>query len=175
MSQDVVDLIKAMLAIFFVFALATLTMLYILVGYRLFGGNLPVIGDLPGYQAGAAVPLFTDTRMLILLGATLVMASGIALVFTSATVDMAILIFAKAMTLITTAMFAVIGGQWAYLRLSANTDLALPGINRLGIALIVFFLMASILRLATFRAWGIGRFLAAIAMVLLAPILLVSL
>lgn len=175
MSQDVIDLIKAMLAIFVVFALATLAILYLLVGYRIFGGNLPVIGDLPAYQPGAAVPMLVDPRVLILLGATLVMASGLALIITSMTVDMAILIFAKAMTLLVIAMFAIIAGQWAFLRLSAGTEMGLPGINRLGIALIVFFLLASMLRLATFRAWGIGRFIAAIAMILLAPVLLVSL
>lgn len=175
MSQDVIDLVKAMLAIFFVFALSTLAILYILVGYRLFGGNLPVIGDLPGYQAGSALPLFVDLRIPILLGATLLMASGLALIITSMTVDMSILIFAKAMTLIVTAMFAIIAGQWAFLRLSAGTEMGLGGINRLGIALIVFFLLASVLRLATFRAWGVGRFIAAIAMILLAPVLLVSL
>jgi hypothetical protein len=175
MSQDTIDLVKAMLAIFIVFALSTLAMLYLLVAYRIFGGNLPVIGSLPGYQPDAAVPMLMETRFLVTLGATLLMGSGLALILTSVTLDMAILIFAKAMTLLVTAMFAMIAGHWAYMRLSSGSELALPGLNRLGIALIVFFLLASVLRLATFRAWGIGRFIAAAGMIVLAPVLMVSL
>ena len=68
MSQDTIDLVKAMVAIFAVFAISTLAMLYLLVAYRLFGGNLPVIGSLPAYQPGAAVPMLVETRFLVALG-----------------------------------------------------------------------------------------------------------
>ena len=175
MSQDTIDLVKAMLAIFLVFAISTLAILYLLVAYHLFGGNLPVIGSLPPYQPNAIVPMLMETRVLVVLGATLLMGSGLALILTSVTIDMAILIFAKAMTLLVTAMFAIIAGHWGYVRLSSGGELGLPGLNRLGIALIVFFLLASVLRLATFRAWGVGRIIAAIGMILLAPVLMVSL
>ena len=175
MSQDTIDLAKAMVATCALFAVSTLALLYLIVAYRLFGGNLPVIGSLPDYQPGAAVPMLMETRFLVQLGATLLMGSGLALILTSVTVDMAILIFAKAMTLLVTAMFGMLAGTWGYVRLTSGSELGLSGINRLAIALIVFFLLASVLRLSTFRAWGLGRFIAAIAMILLAPILLVSL
>jgi len=175
MSQDTIDLIKAMFAIFLAFAISTVAMLYLLVGLQLAGGNLPIVGDLPSYQPGAAVPLLMDVRNLVTLGATLVMGSGLALILTSMTVDMAILIFAKAMTLLVTAQAAIIAGHWTYLRITTGAELGLTGINLLGVALLVFFLLASVLRLGTFRAWGPYRFVASAAMILLAPILLVSL
>jgi len=174
MSQDTIDLIKAMLAIFLLFAISTLAMLYLLLAYRLYGGNLPVINALPAYQPGGAVPLLVGVQPLVVLGATLMMASGLTLILTSMTLDMGILIFAKAMTLLVTGMAGIIAGHWGYVRLSSGQELGLAGINQLGIALLVFFLLASILRLATFRAWGVYRFVAAIAMILLAPVLLVS-
>ncbi len=175
MSQDTIDLLKVMVVSLLIFAISTLAVVYLLVLFRTYGGNLPVVGQLPSLDLGAIIPTLTQTRLFVIFGAMFLMASGISLLLTSITVDMAILIVAKAMTLLITTMFGVLAGLWAYVRLSQGTDLALPGINRLAIALIVFFVLSSVLRSATFRGWGAMRFLAALVMILLAPIVLVSL
>lgn len=175
MSQDTIDLIKVMVVSLLIFAISTIAIVYLLVVFRTYGGSVPVIGKLPSLDLGAIIPALAETRLLVILGAMFVMASGISLILTSVTIDMAMLIIAKAMTLLITAMFGVLAGLWGYVRLSQGTELALPGINRLGIALIVFFVLSSVLRNATFRGWGAMRFVAAAAMIILAPVLLVSL
>ena len=175
MSQDTIDLIKVMVVSLLIFAISTIAMVYLLVLYRTFGGSVPVIGKLPSLDLGAMIPALTQTRLFVILGAMFVMGSGISLILSSVTIDMAMLIIAKAMTLLITAMFGVLGGLWAYVRLSQGNELALPGINRLAIALIVFFVLSSVLRNATFRGWGAMRIVAAVVMIILAPVLLVSL
>ena len=175
MSQDTIDLVKVMVVSLLIFAISTIAVVYLLVLFRTYGGNVPVIGKLPSLDLGAIIPALAQTRLLVILGAVFVMASGISLVLTSVTIDMAMLIIAKAMTLLITAMFGVLAGLWGYVRLSQGTELALPGINRLAIALIVFFVLSSVLRSATFRGWGAMRFVAAAVMIVLAPVLLVSL
>ena len=175
MSQDTIDLLKAMVVIVLVFALSTLVMLYLLFAYRTFGGNLPVIGSLPSYEPPAAIPLLVDVRWLVVLGATFLTGSGLTLILTSQTMDMAMLIFAKAMTLIITAAFGIFGGIWLYMRLSAGSELSLASLNRLAIALVIFFVLASVLRLSSLRASGALRFAIAAGLILLGPIVLVSL
>jgi hypothetical protein len=175
MSQDTVDLIKVMVVSLVVFAISTLATVYLLVLFRTYAGSVPVIGRLPGLEIGNMVPALVDTRLFVILGATYLMASGLSLFLTSVTLDMAMLIIAKAMTLLITALFGILGGLWGYVRLAQGNDLTLPGINRLAIALIVFFVLSSVLRTATFRSWGALRFLAAVVMIILAPVVLVSL
>jgi len=175
MSQDTIDLIKVMVVSLLIFTVSTIVAVYLLVLFRTYAGAVPVIGKLPSLDLGAIIPALAETRLFVILGAIFVMGSGISLLMTSMTIDMAILIIAKAMTLLITAMFGVLAGLWGYVRLSQGSELALPGINRLAIALIVFFVLSSVLRSATFRSWGTMRFVAAAAMIILAPVLLVSL
>ena len=175
MSQDTIDLVKVMVVSLLVFAISTMATVYLLVLFRSYAGSVPVIGTLPTLDIGSLLPVLVGTQLFVILGAMFLMASGITLIMTSATVDMAMLIIAKAMTLLITAMFGVLAGLWGYVRLAQGTELGLPGINRLAIALIVFFVLASVLRSATFRGWGAMRFVAAAAMIVLAPVVLVSL
>ena len=175
MTQDTVDLVKVMVVSLVIFAISTMATVYLLVLFRNYAGAVPVLGTLPTLDIGTIIPALAETRLFIILGAMFLMASGLSLILTSVTIDMAMLIIAKAMTLLITAMFGVLGGLWGYVRLTLGTNLALPGINRLAIALIVFFVLSSVLRTATFRGWGAMRFAAAIVMILLAPVVLVSL
>ncbi|MGV8954341.1 MAG: hypothetical protein ACOH2M_24805 [Cypionkella sp.] len=175
MAQDTVDLLKVMVVSLVIFAVSTMATVYLLVLFRAYAGSVPVIGSLPTLNIGTIIPALAETRLFVILGAMFVMASGITLLLTSVTVDMAMLIIAKAMTLLITTMFGVLAGLWGYVRLTVGTDLALPGINQLAIALIVFFVLSSVLRTATFRGWGGMRFVAAASLIILAPVLLVSL
>jgi hypothetical protein len=175
MAQDTVDLVKVMVVSLLIFAISTMATVYLLVLFRNYAGAVPIIGSLPTLDIGTMIPALAETRLFVILGAMFLMASGISLMLTSVTIDMAMLIIAKAMTLLITAMFGALAGLWGYVRLTLGTELALPGINRLAIALIVFFVLSSVLRTTTFRNWGAMRFLAALVMIVLAPVVLVSL
>lgn len=175
MSQDTIDLLKVIVVTFLLMSAATLLMFYTAFALRTYGGNLPVLGDLPAYDPPSAVPVLVDTRFLVVLGAAFVTASGIGLALWSATVDMALLVFAKAVTLLISATFGIFAGTWAYMRLAESTELSLASLNRLGIALVLFFIFSTVLRTSNLRAGGALRFVAAAGLVVLGPILLVSL
>lgn len=175
MSQDFTDLVKVMVVSLLIFAISTLATLYMLVLFRHYAGSVPIIGALPPLAIGTMIPTLTQSRLFVVLGAIFVMASGISLLLSSVTIDMAILIIAKTMTLLITAMFGILAGLWAYVRLTLGSTLALPGINQLAVALIVFFVFSSVLRPTIFRNRGAIQFIAAIIMILLAPVVLVSL
>ncbi|WP_375452097.1 hypothetical protein [uncultured Devosia sp.] len=175
MAQDTIDLLKVMVVTLIVFALSTLATVYLLIAFRSYAASVPVIGSLPTLDIGNLTPLLLATRLFVVLGAVFLMGSGLTLILSSATIDMAMLIIAKAMSLLITAIFGVLAGLWGYVRLAQGSELALPGINRLAIALIVFFVLSSMLRTATIRNWGAMRFVAAAAMIVLAPVVLVSL
>jgi hypothetical protein len=72
-------------------------------------------------------------------------------------------------------MFGMFAGTWGFTRLTRGTELSLLSLNRLGIALVVFFIFSTILRTPNLRSGGPMRFVIAAGLILLGPILLVSL
>jgi hypothetical protein len=175
LSQDSIELVKVWVATALIFAVGTLATLYVIVLLRRYGADLPVIGDLPLASPPAMVPLLGDPRLFITLIAAHVSASGIALVFASQTIDMALLIAAKAMTVLVVALIGCWGGQSAYEQLNVGGSIATAGLVPMAIALAAFAALSTILSVASLRALGNLRFLIAIAALLAAPIILVAL
>lgn len=169
MSRDTVDLIKVVLVVFALAAVAIVVVLYLGFLLRTYGAGLPVISDLPRYEPPAAIPVVVDTRLLILVGAVFLTASGLALIVASETLDMALAVLAKAVTVVIAAGFGIFAGTWAYMRLSAGTDLSLLSLNRLAIGLLLFFLFATVLSNRAMRQWGPMRFVAAAVLIALGP------
>ena len=173
MSQDSLDLLKVLAATALVFAGSTLVMLYVIYLLAQYGANLPMVGSLPLSAPPEMVPLLANSRLFATLGAVLVTATGLALAMTSHTIDMALLITAKAAAVITTATLGFVGGYMVYLQLTENTPFAVASLTPLAIALVGFMVLSSLLSVASLRQLGNLRFLVAIALVLLGPMLLV--
>jgi len=174
MSNDTIDLLKVLVVTFLVMAVATAFLFLLGDTFQTYGGNLPLIGDLPVYAPPSAVPVLVDIRWLVVIGATFLVASGLVLLAWSATLDMALLVFAKAVTVAITALFGIFAGTWVYMRLMEGTELSLASLNRLGVALIAFFVFSTVLRTASLRGTGPLRFLIGIGLIVLGPILLAS-
>jgi hypothetical protein len=175
MSNDTTDLLKVLVVTFVLMALATALLFLIGEAFQTYGSGLPLIGDLPAYQPPSAVPVLVDTRWLVIVGAAFLVANGLVLLGWSGTLDMAMLIFAKAVTVLIAAMFGMFAGTWGFMRLTQGSELSLLSLNRLGIALVVFFIFSTILRTPNLRSGGPMRFVIAAGLILLGPILLVSL
>lgn len=175
MSKDFTDLLKVLAATVLVFAVSTLAMLYVILLLAQYGADLPMVGSLPLSAPPELVPLLADTRLWTTLGATLVTATGIALFFTSNTVDMALLITAKAVTVVMVALLGFVGGHMAYLQLTENTAIRLAPLTPAAIALLGFLVLASVLSVPNLRRLGNLRFIVAIGLVLLGPVLLIAL
>lgn len=174
MTQDTIDLIKVMVVTFLALALGTVAMFFVASLLRTYGGDLPVIGDLRAYDPPAAIPVIVDIRLFVVLGASFLTASGLALAAWSATLDMALLVFAKAITVLISAAFGIFAGTWAYMRLFTGSELSLMSLNRPAIALVAFFVFSTLMRNANLRGIGPLRYLVAALLVLLGPILLAS-
>jgi len=174
MSQDTVDLVKVMVVTFLAFAIGALALFFVGAALRDYGGSLPVIGDLRPYEPPSAIPVIVDTRGLVVVGAVFLAASGLALAAWSATLDMALLVFAKAVTVLVSAAFGIFAGTWGYMRVTEGAELSLASLNRLAIALVLFFVFSTVLRNANLRGTGPMRFVVAVVLVVLGPILLAS-
>jgi hypothetical protein len=174
MSNDTIDLLKVLVVTFLVMALATAVLFFLGEAFQTYGGSLPLIGDLPAYNPPAAVPVLVDTRWLVVVGAAFLVASGLVLLAWSGTLDMAMLVFAKAVTVLISALFGIFAGTWLFMRVSEGTELSLASLNRLGIALVVFFVFSTVLRTPNLRASGALRFFIAAVLIVLGPILLAS-
>jgi len=98
---------------------------------------------------------------------------GLALVLTSGTVDMTLLIVSKAITVIITALLGFVGGRMIFLQLTENASIALQPLTPAVVALIGFFVLSSLLSVQNLRELGPLRFAAALALVLAGPMLLV--
>ena len=175
MSQDSIELVKVWVARALLFAVGTLAMLYVIVLLRQYGADLPVIGDLPLASPPEMVPLLADPRLFITLVAAHVSASGIALVLASQTIDMALLIAAKAMTVLVVALLGCWGGQTAYEQFSDGAAISTAGLVPMAVALAAFAALSTVLSVASLRALGNLRFLVALAALLAAPLILVAL
>jgi hypothetical protein len=172
-SQDFTDLLKVLATTALVFTVGTLVMLYVIYLLAQYGADLPMVGSLPLSAPPEMVPMLADNRLFTTLAAAHVTASGLALLLTSNSIDMALLIAAKAVTVVITALLGFVGGHMIYLRLAENAAIALAPLTPVFIALGTFLVLSSVLSLYNLRRLGNLRFLAAIAMVVLGPMLLV--
>lgn len=173
MSQDTLDLLKVLVATALVFAISTLVMLYVIYLMAQYGGNLPMIGSLPLRAPPEMVPMLADNRIFSTLAAVHVTATGLALLISSNTIDMALLITAKAVTVLITALLGFVGGHMVYLQLNEGTSFALAPLTPAFIALAAFLVLSSFLSVPSLRQLGNLRFAVAIAGILLGPMLLV--
>ncbi len=173
MSQDTIDLLKVLAATALVFCAGTLVMLYVIYLLAQYGANLPMIGAVPLNAPPEMVPLLADNRLFPTLAAVHITATGLALLLASNTIDMALLITSKAVTVVITAMLGFVGGHMTYLQLTENTAFALAPLTPAFIALGAFLVLSTLLSVRTLRGLGNLRFFVAVALVLMGPMLLV--
>jgi len=167
------ELLKVLAAVLIVFALSTLIMLYSIYLLAQYGGNLPMIGSLPLSAPPEMVPLLTESRVFSILAAAHVTASGLALLVTSNTLDMALLITAKAVAVVITALLGFAGGHMVYLQLSESVPLALAPLTPAIVALAGYLLLSTMLSVPALRRLGGLRIVVGLGLIVLGPLLLV--
>lgn len=175
MSNDSVDLLKVLAATALVFAAGTLVMLYVIMLLAQYGSNLPMVGSLPLQAPPEMVPLLADNRLFTTLAAAHVTALGLALLMTSNTVDMALLISSKAVTVVISALLGFVGGHMIFLQLNEGRAFSLGPLTPLAIALVGFWVLSTFLSVQNLRQLGNLRFVVALGLLLLSPVLLVAL
>lgn len=173
MSPGTADLLKVLVAVALIFAVSTLAMLYAVLLLSRYGADLPLVGAMPTMAPPDLVPLLANGKMFATLAAVHVTATGLAMVLTSQTVDMALLITSKAAAVVITALLGFVGGQMAFLQLNDAAQLTLQPLTPAVIALAGFLALSTALSVASLRQLGNLRFLVAIVFVLLGPMLLV--
>ena len=173
MSQDFTDLLKVLAATALVFAAGTLVMLYVIYLLAQYGANLPMVGSLPLNAPPEMVPMLADNRLFTTLAAAHVTAAGLALLLTANTIDMALLITSKAVAVVITALLGFVGGHMVYLQLTEGTRFALEPLAPVGIALLAFLVLSSVLSVQNLRRLGSLRFVVAVGMIVMGPMLLV--
>src|SRR5690554_3618104 len=173
MSRDFTDLLKVLAATALVFAAGTLVMLYVIYLFAQYGGDLPMVGSLPLNAPPEMVPMLADNRIFATLAAVHVTAAGLALLITSNTIDVALLIASKAVAVVITALLGFIGGHMVYLQLTERAAFNLAPLMPTFVALAAFLVLSTILSVQNLRQWGNLRFVAAIAMIIAGPMLLV--
>ncbi|WP_137151786.1 hypothetical protein [Devosia sp. FKR38] len=173
MSQDIIDLLKVLVATLLVFAASTLVMLYVIYLLSQYGADLPMIGAVPLSVPPEMVPLLAQNQILPTLAAVHVTATGLALLLTSHTIDMALLITSKAVAVVITALLGFVGGHMIYLQLSEAVAIKLAPLTPVAIALVAFLVLSSILSVPSLRQLGRMRFVAAAAAIIMGPLLLV--
>lgn len=173
MSQDTTDLLKVLAVTMLVFAGSTLVMLYAILLLAQYGANLPMVGSLPLNAPPELVPLLAGTGVFATLAAVHVTASGIALLLTSNTIDMALLITAKAVAVVIMALLGFAGGHMIYLQLTENTALNLNPLLPAIVGLIGFLVLSTLLSVPALRRLGNLRFALGIGLIILGPLLLV--
>ena len=172
MSQDSIDLLKVLAATALVFAAGTLVMLYVIYLLSQYGADLPMIGSLPLTAPPEMVPLLANSQLFATLAAAHVTAMGLALLLTSQTIDMALLITSKAVAVVITALIGFAGGHMIYLQLNERTALNLQALTPALIALVAFLVLSSVLSIPSLRQLGNLRFVVAIGLILIGPMLL---
>jgi hypothetical protein len=173
LSQDLTDLLKVLAATALVFAASTLVMLYVIYLLAQYGANLPMVGSLPLNAPPEMVPMLADNRLFTTLAAAHVTAAGLALLLTANTIDMALLITSKAVAVVITALLGFVGGHMVYLQLTEGTRFALEPLAPAAIALLAFLVLSSVLSVQNLRGLGNLRFVVAIGMIVMGPMLLV--
>lgn len=175
MSNDSVDLLKVLAVTALVFAAGTLVLLYVMLLWSQYGVNMPVIGSLPLQAPPEMVPPLADNRLFTTLAAAHVTALGLALLMTSNTVDMALLISSKAVTVVISALLGFVGGHMIFLQLNEGRAFSLGPLTALAIALVGFWVLSTFLSVQNLRQLGNLRFVVALGLLLLGPVLLVAL
>lgn len=173
MSKDTTDLLKVLAVTLLVFAGSTLVMLYAILLLSRYGANLPMVGSLPLNAPPELVPLLADSRVFSTLAAVHVTASGVALLLTSNTIDMSLLIAAKAVSVVIVALLGFVGGHMVYLQITESTPVNLNPLMPSFVALAAFFVLSSFLSVPALRALGNLRFVVGIGLIILGPLLLV--
>ena len=166
-------MLKVLAATALVFAAGTLVMLYVILLLAQYGANLPMVGSLPLYAPPEIVPMLADNRLFTTLAAAHVTAVGLALVITSHTIDMALLITAKAVAVVIAALLGFAGGHMVYLQLTENTAFSLTPLTPVFVALAAFLVLSSVLSVQNLRRLGNLRFVVAVGLVVMGPLLLV--
>ena len=173
MSQDTTDLLKVIAVTLVLFAATTLVMLYGIALLAQYGANLPMVGSLPLNAPPELIPLLADSRVFTTLAAVHVTATGLALLVAIGTVDMALLITAKAVTVVIAALLGFAVGHMVYLQLTENTQLNLNPLLPSLIALLGFLVLSTALSVPGLRRLGNLRFVVGLGLVILGPLLLV--
>lgn len=173
MSQDTTDLLKVLAVTLLVFAGSTLVMLYGILLLAQYGANLPMVGSLPLNSPPELVPVLAGSGVFATLAAVHVTASGLALLLTSNTIDMALLIAAKAVAVVIMALLGFAGGHMVYLQLTENTALNLNPLLPALIGLVGFLILSTILSVPALRRLGNLRFAIGVGLIVLGPLLLV--
>lgn len=172
MSRDFSDLLKVLAVTVLVFAASTLVMLYIIYLLAQYGANLPMVGSLPLKAPPELVPLLADSRLFTTLVAVQVTAMGLALILSSTTIDMSLLIASKAVAVVIAALLGFMAGHMIYLQLNENTAFSLGPLTPLAVALLAFLVLSSLLAVPNLRQLGNLRFVVAIGLVIAGPLLL---
>lgn len=173
MSQDFSDLLKVLATTALIFAAGTLAMLYVILLLATYGADLPMVGSLPLNAPPEMVPMLADNRIFSTLAAAHVTAAGMALLVYIHTVDMALLIASKAVSVVICALLGFIGGHMIFLQLTEGTAFSLGPLTPTGIALVAFLVLSSIMSVQNLRQLGNLRFAIGVGMVLMGPMLLV--
>lgn len=173
MSQETTDLLKVLAVTLLVFAASTLVMLYGILLLAQYGANLPMVGSVPLTAPPELVPVLAGSGVFSTLAAVHVTATGIALLLTSNTIDMALLITAKAVTVVIMALLGFAGGHMIYLQLTENTALNLNPLLPAIVALVGFLVLSTMLSVPGLRRLGNLRYALGIGLVVLGPVLLV--
>lgn len=172
MSRDFSDLLKVLAVTVLVFAASTLVMLYIIYLLAQYGANLPMVGSLPLKAPPELVPLLADSRLFTTLVAVQVTAMGLALILSSTTIDMSLLIASKAVAVVIAALLGFMAGHMIYLQINENTAFSLGPLTPLAVALLAFLVLSSLLAIPNLRQLGNLRFVVAIGLVIAGPLLL---
>lgn len=172
MSRDFSDLLKVLAVTVLVFAASTLVMLYTIYLLAQYGANLPMVGSLPLKAPPELVPLLADSRLFTTLVAVQVTAMGLALILSSTTIDMSLLIASKAVAVVIAALLGFMAGHMIYLQLNENTAFSLGPLTPLAVALLAFLVLSSLLAVPNLRQLGNLRFVVAIGLLIAGPLLL---
>lgn len=173
MSQDTTDLLKVLAVTLLVFAGSTLVMLYGILLLAQYGANLPMVGSLPLSAPPELVPLLASSGVFATLAAVHVTGSGIALLLTSNTIDMALLITAKAVAVVIMALLGFAGGHMIYLQLTENTALNLNPLLPALTGLVGFLALSTVVSVPALRRLGNLRYAVGLGLIVLGPLLLV--
>lgn len=173
MSQDTSDLLKVLAVTLLLFAGSTLVMLYVILLLSQYGANLPMVGSLPLHAPPELVPVLAGSGVFGTLAAVHVTASGIGLLLASNTIDLALLIVAKAVAVVIMALIGFSAGHMIYLQLTENTPLNLNPLLPALIGLIGFLMLSTLLSVPALRRLGNLRFVVGLALIVLGTLLLV--
>ena len=173
MSQDSIDLLKVLAVTALVFAVSTLVMLYVILLGSRYASNWPIVGSVLPVSPPDMAALVINTRIFVALAVVQITAMGLALLLTSHTVDTALLISSKAVSVMITAMLGAVGGQALYAQLNDARALNFAALVPALIALAGFLVLSSVLSVQSLRQTGKLRFVLGVVLILVAPLLLV--